>query len=631
MVARLRISLTLPVALLLAGGAVPICAVAAPQAAPAAGDAVDEDAPPIDPRDTSELLLEILTKRDAADMVLFDVIGARGDREALLALQQAALAVFSPAGIESAFEAFRWFVGGPLAADALEFLTREAQSGFPYKQRAAVKSLSSFGDASRSALREVFDATKDPIVRQVAVGGLLTELRTAGTKEALAMLLTWYRPPLSGSHELGVRTLSAFKSDECRRLFVKTLRDKRTPGDVQAMVVAALAKIPGEDIDKILRDALRGKDPDVLLATIDALSERGITSHWRELERLERSRDAAVRRAALVAQSAIRPEDEAWTKRVFAAAGHRDFALRMGACFALAALRDASGVARLHELLSDDHHLVRGEAVDACQHLRRKDSIPLLIARMEVETLRLRHRIQKALSSITGLDHGVTHVRWSAWWKAEEQTFAVPRLAEAEKLNTARAKRRAAGATQAAFYGIRVDSDRVCFVLDTSGSMAYPLGPAAAVGIVGTGGESRLEAVQRELTETLHGLPDGARFNLVFFAMRAQRWKKRMIEVEDSTRKASVRHVRQQTANGGTALYDGLMSAFDDEDVDTIFLLSDGQPTEGKIVDPLEILRAVRTENRLRKVVIHCIAVDYTAGLLEALAEETGGDYIEVH
>ena len=74
--------------------------------------------------------------------------------------------------------------------------------------------------------------------------------------------------------------------------------------------------------------------------------------------------------------------------------------------------------------------------------------------------------------------------------------------------------------------------------------------------------------------------------------------------------------------------------------MDTIFLLSDGMPTDqsfptSKAMEPEKILRAVRTWNKLTKVVIHAIAIDpNTQGasfirFMKDLATQNGGQYTE--
>ena len=66
-------------------------------------------------------------------------------------------------------------------------------------------------------------------------------------------------------------------------------------------------------------------------------------------------------------------------------------------------------------------------------------------------------------------------------------------------------------------------------------------------------------------------------------------------------------------------------------DADTIFFLSDGQPTAGLYVDASDILRAVREANRLRKMVIHTIGIgEHQLELMTRLAHENGGTHVDL-
>ena len=93
--------------------------------------------------------------------------------------------------------------------------------------------------------------------------------------------------------------------------------------------------------------------------------------------------------------------------------------------------------------------------------------------------------------------------------------------------------------------------------------------------------------------------------------------------------KAAVEFARRQTPRGSTNLYGGLMQAFEDPAVDTIYLLSDGAPSAGEVIDPDQIRRHVLRANALRKIQIHCISVGQRSAFLKALAAENDGSYVE--
>lgn len=78
---------------------------------------------------------------------------------------------------------------------------------------------------------------------------------------------------------------------------------------------------------------------------------------------------------------------------------------------------------------------------------------------------------------------------------------------------------------------------------------------------------------------------------------------------------------------GASNLHDALDAALRDGNVDTIFALSDGAPTAGKLLDADDILRAVRRLNRFRRIAIHADAFGRDSALLRDLANENRGTY----
>jgi uncharacterized protein with von Willebrand factor type A (vWA) domain len=268
----------------------------------------------------------------------------------------------------------------------------------------------------------------------------------------------------------------------------------------------------------------------------------------------------------------------------------------------------------LAQLIDDPHPSVRRAAIDSARERRIREAIPHLIARLDGDGSRLRTQAYGALVELTGLDHGESETRWSAWWEGEASTFQLPTREQA--LATAREleKRRAAHPTQAeaTFYGVRLTSDRVVFLLDMSTSM-------------GTAG--RLQQMKRETVAALEEIPDGARFNLIFFHSEVVSWGRRLVTMTPKNRKAACRAVDSLLELGGTNLHMGLKEAFRDLEVDTIVVLSDGEPSEG-ITRSDRILADVRSWNDLRGVVVHCIAVGWKGELMESLSAETFGEFV---
>lgn len=186
------------------------------------------------------------------------------------------------------------------------------------------------------------------------------------------------------------------------------------------------------------------------------------------------------------------------------------------------------------------------------------------------------------------------------------------------------------------FFGEPVVSKRVAFVIDVSGSMATALnGPPSMRASAlrrGTrrprpGVETRLDRVKTELLAVIEALPPEAKFNVHWFSTAVGTWRSELATASADSKAEATRAVQGLAADGATNLYDALARALSDREVDTVYLLSDGQPNRGRCTAPRQIVDAVRTQLRGRKVTIHTVSVGPRLGLLEALAKQSGGRY----
>ncbi|MCP3917879.1 MAG: VWA domain-containing protein [bacterium] len=565
--------------------------------------------------DTAVLVAKIIAGEEGLDLDVFDIVGKRRSRMALNGLldsAERAPIVLRPRAVH----ALRHFAGVPqLEGSALKFLAGYARADGTFMSRPAARALVAFGAAAVPALEAVMDDCPDELTRQIAVGGLVDVLSAAKTKEALELLLDHYRPGVSGPSHVGARALGAFRDDKSQKTLHAAVRSSKTPEEVRAMVVAAVALHPGDKTTALLKKAMGGKSPIVAVAAIDAMRNRG-ESHLPTLERLKRKGSAAVRCAAFRALASARLSSPDFHPHLVRAVGGDDFALRLGAALALAEGRDDTSGELLVELIGDRHPTVRRRAMEGANRRRLRAAIPHLIARLEHDSVRLRPVAHQALVELTGLDHGEGVKRWKLWWEGEHETFTLP--ARGAALEAARVRRaaRASAPTKAApkFYGLRYDSDRVVFVLDISGSMRD---------------ERRLERMQREMLAAIDATRDGEYVNMIFFESYVSAWQPHLVRMDEQNRKRARRAVRELRELGGTNMHDALKAAFRDPEVDTIVLLSDGEPTEG-ISNPRSIIRNVRRWNELRGVVIHCVAVGWDGSVLEALTSETGGEMVFV-
>ncbi|MFV1959818.1 MAG: VWA domain-containing protein, partial [Planctomycetota bacterium] len=299
----------------------------------------------------------------------------------------------------------------------------------------------------------------------------------------------------------------------------------------------------------------------------------------------------------------------------------RSWQERVLALDAAAASRDLRFGPKVISNLGHRIRQVRLAAAEALAHLRSVEAIEPLIVRLEKEEdKRILNALAEALYRTTGMNLYDQAAVWRKWWKANREGFRVPEYVKDLPSECA-------GGTRAGFYGIPINSEHIAFVLDQSGSMS------AGMELKLPGGRvkgNRLTVAVRQLLKAVRELPDCGYVNVILFHTSVQPWRGDLQRLTRKNRKELSRYLRSKTPMGGTNLYDAMERALDDEDVDTIFVLSDGAPTAGKYTDMEDILRVVRRKNQIRRIVIHTISVGQDSALLRRLAEENGGRYVRV-
>lgn len=295
-------------------------------------------------------------------------------------------------------------------------------------------------------------------------------------------------------------------------------------------------------------------------------------------------------------------------------------------------------------LLKDPEWRIRAAAMRALVKLPSKKGIGALIGSVGNEVGRLVEDAEQALAELTGQRFNGDATLWKDWWTINEASFDPIAFAkgvdaaEAETPDSTATDWRATGG-HVSFYGITTRSNRILFVLDRSGSMKEP----ATDSLTGkSGGDTRFAVAKTQLAAAITGLQDGDHFNLVHYSTDVLRWSKSMAKSSPESRKKATTFIEKELeADGGTNIYDALREAFRlagiggidkayQSNVDTIFFLTDGQPTQGEVLEPSEILRRVREWNKLSRIVVHTVGVGkgHDAAFLRRLAEENGGTYV---
>jgi Ca-activated chloride channel homolog len=152
----------------------------------------------------------------------------------------------------------------------------------------------------------------------------------------------------------------------------------------------------------------------------------------------------------------------------------------------------------------------------------------------------------------------------------------------------------------------------VCFVLDTSGSMA--------------GG--KLEQAKKALAFCVENLNDNDRFEVLRFSTEVEPVFEKLVEADGANRKRALDFIKELKPMGSTAIDDALRKALasrpeKSERQYVVVFLTDGKPTIG-VTDENSILRNVRDRNSgLTRIFNFGIGTDVNTHLLDKIADET--------
>ncbi|QDU83604.1 HEAT repeat protein [Planctomycetes bacterium Pla163] len=610
--------------------------------------------------DVEALAARIAAEGDDVTPQVFYDLAVIGTLEALAVLEGALDTIGDETRREYLFDACAIFAKQATSETAKSFLVRQAKGGARAIDRlGATRALCAFDHAAREDLLELIASSDDVEVRHAAADGLAPYLLRGRSIEHIDLALDLAlarQSPQTARHYVGIaredRDAAATLSHR-DVLALCTARMTAGAGMTHALerlatgkvtpawkrvLVDALGDRPEPVVVKTLVRLLRDLDPALVLSCLDHLlahRERGAWDTFDEdLLPLLASKDEAVRRAAVVAIGVFGASDPNWRAEVLEMSRAKDRPTRQGAARALGELRSPDAIARLFELFQEDKDwTVRYEALKALENLRLPESLPLLVGRIEKETLRMREEISFSLRMLTGLS--INPTRWKAWLDAEGAAFTMPTFEEAVAAEDQRKRNRDDGSagTSTGFFNIRLVSDRVIFICDMSSSMEEPAkeqpGTGGSVASTGRDGMTRFALAKLQLLAVLREIPDDTLFNVYFFSHVLEPFDKQMKRMKRTTRGKAIKWVNGQFPNGSTNVYDAILAAYLEPSVDTIYLLTDGFPTDGAITDPHEIRERVRHWNATRHVVVHTISLGRYSELLEGLAADSGGTYRE--
>lgn len=284
-------------------------------------------------------------------------------------------------------------------------------------------------------------------------------------------------------------------------------------------------------------------------------------------------------------------------------------------------------------------------------------AIPGMIRALAKASTRVAEEAGAALRKLTGQSIEPYAEPWAKWWEENRAKWGE----DGRPLQPVVSAPRPEDVT---YYGIRVKSDKVMFILDISDSMkSEKQAPPAPPPKGPTTGEPamkepdprekfsgpKIEIAKQELKRVVKGLPKQAMFNIIAFNHVVTLWQPKMMEATEANKELAYAWIRDMQPSGVTYIDGALQMAFKMAGMgaydkaypgvalDTIFLLSDGAPTDNgypnfKDMDPNEILKHVEEWNPQRRIVVNCVGIDNVVQGIEfmkKLAAQNGGVYVD--
>jgi len=284
--------------------------------------------------------------------------------------------------------------------------------------------------------------------------------------------------------------------------------------------------------------------------------------------------------------------------------------------------------------LEDEEWPVRAAAVRALAELESREAVGPLILALGRERGRLRDDCVETLERLTGQTFGDSVRAWRDWWVENH-------MEELDISHFPTASRKAVS-----FHDVQTSSKSILFVVDISDSMNEDASSAELTegGIGQRDGvdRSKFDVMMKELIRTIGALPEEATFNIIVYNHEVRRWQDKMQQASKRNKNSALEFLFEIEPSGGTNIFDALELAFETAGlgaqdryyrplVETIYFLSDGAPSAGRITDTDEILKEIDRLNRFRRISILAIGVGklHDQEFMKSLARQNGGRYVQ--
>ncbi|MAG57582.1 MAG: hypothetical protein CMJ83_14915 [Planctomycetes bacterium] len=509
----------------------------------------------------------------------------------------------------------------------------------------------------------------------VAALALIPTLACAqGAKEkavaALAEFKGFYKDRNEHVRKAAIEGLCIVDHVDVTRALMGCLKDRSEM--VRAAAVLGLGYQRNKmGVSEMTQKMWRGRDRLIRIAIVKAFKSSVPISAYSAVLDLAEDKDWEIRAHVAELISRYPDQEGAGLGAILPLCRDKEALVRLAAMDAIVLLKNPRGHKFALTGLQDRDWRVRASSIKVCRHFRMKSSIDPLIELLKDEKGRLQDDASDALNDICDREIPGDYDRWRKWWDRVKDGYKVPTALEIAERKRRENTRRAGydpprKSEYPPYHGIKTRSRRILFVIDISSSMAEVVtlderNHQAVEAFRNRYGDLsvKIDIAREELIKMVAGLKSYAKFNLVTFNAKTARWKKTMVPATSGNKNKAIKFLARLTPetvapqgggfrragaiNGQTNTFEALNACFGlfkghefdkkafKTDADTVFFLSDGNPTTGRITQPQTLLDYFNTVNTRAKMVVHTVAFgNSNKALMEGLARRSGGQSVVI-
>lgn len=393
----------------------------------------------------------------------------------------------------------------------------------------------------------------------------------------------------------------------------------------------------GEDVDaygdekvlEALRRNLFDRDESVVWRSIQALVDRNDVGALLELERaLRRTKDPVMHGVFLRARCDLNDDESVLVEDALELVDSESFVARRAAVHTLSHIDPDGHEGFLREQLFDGPPTMKRAVIEGIEAREWGRGITMLIEALDMDHPTTRRLARRTLWSMTARDEGARAEDWQEWWATQRGVFEpVERELAAEMIaQWGRPLRREN--TLSELLGLPLTRGNVAIALDLDGEALNP--PASRRSLGEDLAPSYLTLVRNALVDFARHTGPVVNCRVLSLAEGVDPpWEGSAALGPESASRLDEwlsTYVPIRTATHAQILHEAEL----DLDVETLVVLTTGDPKRPDLEEAETLRRAFSLRNTERDLVVHVIALGNDSRTLKWLATTSGGEYLFV-